>query len=133
MLDQTRINYRGEYGLASGGAVRDHVLMAVATEYENTVMRKISALAPDDIGQRFGGSDTLLVQRKYDGEGALIYFDAEHCFSFSAPAGRVRVGYPALQVPLWVSRFTPIANHFYLDRLIKGRHNSCSDRGYHLG
>ena len=97
MLDQTRINYRGEYGLASGGAVRDHVLMAVATEYENTVMRKISALAPDDIGQRFGGSDTLLVQRKYDGEGALIYFDAEHCFSFSAPAGRVRVGYPALQ------------------------------------
>lgn len=97
MIDSSRISYRGDYGIASGGAVRDHVLMAVATDFENTVMRKIAAIAPGDLAQRFAGSDPLLVQRKYDGEGALIYFDEQHCFSFSAPAGRVRVGYPALQ------------------------------------
>lgn len=97
MIDSTRLSYRGAYGIASGGAVRDHVLLAVATEFENTVMRKITALAPGDLDQRFTGNDPLLVQRKYDGEGVLIYFDAQYCFSFSAPAGRVRVGYPALQ------------------------------------
>ncbi len=96
MIDRSRITMRGDYGIASGGAVSDHVLLAVATDFENAVMRKISALAPGDLASRFSGDDPLLLTRKYDGEGALIYFDAEHCFSFSAPAGRVRIGYPAL-------------------------------------
>jgi ATP-dependent DNA ligase len=96
MIDRSRISFRGNYGIATGGAVTDHVLMAVATDFENAVMRKISALAPNDLASRFSGDDPLLLTRKYDGEGALIYFDAEHCFSFSAPAGRVRLGYPAL-------------------------------------
>jgi hypothetical protein len=96
MIDRSRISMRGDYGIGTGGAVSDHVLMAVATDFENAVMRKISALAPGDLASRFSGDDPLLLTRKYDGEGALIYFDAEHCFSFSAPAGRVRIGYQAL-------------------------------------
>lgn len=99
MIDRSKLSMRGRYGIATGGAVTDHVLLAVATEYENAVMRKISAVAPTDLATRFAGSDPLLVTHKYDGEGVLVYFEeGEECFAFSAPAGRVRLGLPALDV-----------------------------------
>ena len=61
MIDQSKLVMRGRYGIATGGAVSDHVLMAVATEFENQVMRKILALSPAELPVRFAGSDPLLV------------------------------------------------------------------------
>ncbi len=97
MIDRSKLAMRGRYGMASSGAVNDHVLMAVATEYENTVMRKIAAVAPTDLASRFAGDDPLLITHKYDGEGVLVYFEqGQECFAFSAPSGRLRLGLPAL-------------------------------------
>jgi hypothetical protein len=97
MIDHSKLSMRGRYGIATGGAVTDHVLMAVATEFENQVMRKIQALSPTELAQRFSGNDPLLATHKYDGEGALVYFaQGEPAFAFSAPGGRVRLGFPAL-------------------------------------
>ncbi len=55
MIDRSKLAMRGRYGIATGGAVTDHVLMAIATEFENTVMRKIAALSPAELATRFGG------------------------------------------------------------------------------
>lgn len=97
MIDRSKLALRGRYGIATGGAVTDHVLMAIATEFENTVMRKIAALSPAELAQRFAGSDPVLVAHKYDGEGVFVYWEqGQEAFAFSAPGGRVRIGLPAL-------------------------------------
>lgn len=97
MFDRSKLIQRGRFGIASGSAVTDHVLMAIATEFENTVMRKIQALLPGDLAQRYAGSDPVLVTHKYDGEGAFVYVEqGSEPFAFSAPGGRVRVGFGAL-------------------------------------
>ena len=99
MIDRSKLSMRGRYGIAVSGAVTDHVLLAVATEFENTVMRKIAAVAPTDLASRFAGTDPLLVTHKYDGEGVLVYYeDGQECFAFSAPSGRARLGLPALDL-----------------------------------
>jgi hypothetical protein len=97
MFDRSKLIQRGRFGIAGGSAVTDHVLMAIATEFENTVMRKIQALLPGDLAQRFAGNDPVLVTHKYDGEGAFVYVEqGAEPFAFSAPGGRVRVGFGAL-------------------------------------
>lgn len=97
MIDRSKLMMRGRYGIASGGAVIDHVLMSVASEFENQVMRKIQALAPMELPQRFPGTDPVLAAHKYDGEGVLVHYaEGEESFAFSAPGGRVRLGFPAL-------------------------------------
>lgn len=96
MIDHARLSMHGRYGFASHGAITDPVLLAVGSDYENAVMRKMQAFGPDELAQRYAADDPLLVMRKYDGEGVLVYFDNEHCFAFNAPSGRVRIGLPAL-------------------------------------
>lgn len=97
MIDHSKLQRRGAYGIATGSAVNDHVLMAVATDFENAVMRKIAALSPAELSLRFAGQDPVLVSTKYDGEGVFVYYAArQECFAFSAPGGRVRVGLRAL-------------------------------------
>lgn len=97
MIERSKLALSGRYGIATGGAVTDHVLMAVATEFENQVMRKIQALSPAELALRFSGADPVLVAHKYDGEGVFVYYAAgEEPFAFSAPGGRVRIGFAAL-------------------------------------
>ncbi len=97
MIDRSKLSMRGRYGIATGGAVGDHVLMAVATDFENQVMRKIQALSPAELPIRFAGSDPVVVAHKYDGEGVFVYYQhGQEPFAFSAPGGRVRLGFPAL-------------------------------------
>jgi hypothetical protein len=97
MIDRSKLAIRGRYGIATGGAVNDHVLMAVATDFENQVMRKIQALSPAELATRFAGTDKVLVAHKYDGEGVFVYFQqGQETFAFSAPGGRVRLGFPAV-------------------------------------
>ena len=97
MIDHSKLAMRGRYGIATGGAVSDHVLMAIATEFENSVMRKILALSPAELATRYAGSDPVLVAHKYDGEGVFVYYEqGQTPFAFSAPGGRVRIGLPAL-------------------------------------
>lgn len=96
-IDRSKLVFRGRHGIATGSAVGDHVLMAVATDFENQVMRKILALSPAELATRFAGADPVLVAHKYDGEGVFVYYEqGEEPFIFSAPGGRVRVGLPAL-------------------------------------
>ncbi|MBD8525257.1 hypothetical protein [Pseudomarimonas arenosa] len=98
MFNQSKLSWRGDYGIATGGAVTDHVLLNVANEFDQQVMRKIQALSPADLPQRFSGDDPVLVAHKYDGEGVFVYFErGKTSFAFSAPGGRVRVGFPALK------------------------------------
>ena len=97
MIDRSKLSMRGRYGIATGGAVTDHVLMAVATEFENQVMRKIQGLSPAELATRFAGTDPVLTAHKYDGEGVFVYFEqGSEPFAFSAPGGRVRLGFLAL-------------------------------------
>ncbi|MDX2111927.1 MAG: hypothetical protein SFY80_16990 [Verrucomicrobiota bacterium] len=98
MLDEAKLQIRaGRYRMATAGAVTDQTLMAVATEYENTVSRKIVSLVPDDLARRFPGNEPVLATLKYDGEGVFVYFEAgKFCFCFNAPSGRMRLGFPAL-------------------------------------
>jgi len=97
VIDRSKLSMRGRYGIATGSAVSDHVLMAVATDFENAVMRKIQALSPAELATRFAGTDPVLVAHKYDGEGVFVYFEqGSEPFVFSAPGGRVRVGFAAL-------------------------------------
>lgn len=97
MIDRSKLTLRGRYGIATGSAVTDHVLMAVATDFENQVMRKILALSPAELATRFAGGDPVIVAHKYDGEGVFVYFQqGQEPFAFSAPGGRVRLGFKAL-------------------------------------
>jgi hypothetical protein len=97
MINTQKLNYKGRYGIATGGAVDDHVLLSVAAEFDNQVMRKIEALGPADLASRYAGTDQVLVTHKYDGESTFIYFEqGEDAFCFSASSGRVRLGFAAL-------------------------------------
>jgi ATP-dependent DNA ligase len=97
MIDRNQLKMTGSYGIATGGAVRDQVLLAVAADFEAAVMRKIEALSPADIAARYAGQDQVLVTTKYDGESTYIYIEnAQEPFCFSANSGRVRLGFSAL-------------------------------------
>jgi hypothetical protein len=98
MIDTGKLTSRGRtFRIATGGAVLDQTLLAVATDYENTVMRKVVALTPDDLARRCAGDEAILETTKYDGEGVFVYFEkGKDSFSFNAPSGRVRLGFPAL-------------------------------------
>jgi hypothetical protein len=98
MIDTGKLTSRGRtFRVATGGAVLDQTLLAVATEYENSVMRKVVALTPDDLARRCAGDEPVLETTKYDGEGVFVYFEkGRESFSFNAPSGRVRLGFAAL-------------------------------------
>jgi ATP-dependent DNA ligase len=97
MIDRAKLNFKGRYGAATGGAVTDHVLMDVAQQFETQVMRKFDAMSPQDLELRYAGSDQVLVATKYDGEGSYIYFErGQEPFCFSGNGGRVRLGFKAL-------------------------------------
>jgi hypothetical protein len=98
MIDTGKLTSRGRsFRIATGGAVSDQTLLAVATEYENSVMRKVIALTPDDLARRCAGDEAILETTKYDGEGVFVYFEkGKETFSFNAPSGRVRMGFEAL-------------------------------------
>jgi len=98
MIDVGKLTSRGRsFRIATGGAVLDQTLLAVATDYENSVMRKVVALTPDDLARRCTGDEPILETTKYDGEGVFVYFEkGKESFSFNAPSGRVRLGFDAL-------------------------------------
>ena len=105
MIEQSKIDFaklqmRGRYGVATGSAVSDQVLLGIALEFDNQVMRKMQSLSPHDLAARLTGDSDVLVATKVDGEGTYVYFDATPdtlypAFAFSA-GGRVRLGFPAL-------------------------------------
>jgi ATP-dependent DNA ligase len=97
MFDRGKLTFTGRYGIASGGALTDPVLQSVAADFDNAVMRKIAGIAPADLNARCADDDSaVLVTTKYDGEGVFVYFeDGKDSFAFS-PAGRVRLGFAAL-------------------------------------
>ena len=99
-IDLAKLQMRGRYGVATGSAVTDQVLLGVALEFDNQVMRKMQSLSPNDLAARLTGDSNVLVATKVDGEGTYVYFDAapgaqNPAFAFSA-GGRVRLGFPAL-------------------------------------
>jgi hypothetical protein len=108
MIDVAKLQMRGSFGIAVGSAVQDQVLLNVAQEFDNGVMRKLLSLSPKELSARLGNDaqaggkvDSVLVATKVDGEGSYVFFDAEQTgfeqiFAFSV-GGRVRVGFPALE------------------------------------
>ncbi len=97
MLDTSKLtNKCGAYRFATSGAVTDKILLEIASQYETSVSRKMTALKPDDLPKRFIGDEPVLETTKYDGEGVLIYYEQnKEAFAFNAPSGRVRIGFPA--------------------------------------
>lgn len=98
MTDESLLPIRkGPYRFARAGAVIDHILLGVATQYENEVIRKMTSLPADQIAKRFPGSEPLLANLKYDGEGVFLHWQkGQPAALFNAPAGGVRIGLPAL-------------------------------------
>lgn len=99
-IDHAKLQMRGRYGVATGSAVSDQVLLGIALDFDNQVMRKMQNLSPSDLAARLTGDSSVLVTTKVDGEGTYVYFDADPrsldpAFAFSA-GGRVRLGFPAL-------------------------------------
>jgi len=100
IIDHAKLQMRGRYGIATGSAVSDQVLLGVALDFDNQVMRKMQNLSPSDLAARLTGDSSVLVATKVDGEGTYVYYDADPnaldpAFAFSA-GGRVRLGFPAL-------------------------------------
>ncbi len=97
MIDSAKLQARGTYRFAPTSAITDPTLLAVATEYENNVSRKMVAITPADLTRRFAGGEKVLSSTKIDGEGVFLYFDATGpTFLYSAPSGRVRFGFAAV-------------------------------------
>ena len=99
-IDLAKLQMRGEFGIATGSAVLDQVLLGVAVDFDNQVMRKLVSLNPSDLAARLGEGNQVLLATKYDGEGTYVYFDQAHSpqsFGFS-PGGRVRIGFAALNL-----------------------------------
>jgi hypothetical protein len=99
MIDETLLTIRkGPYRFARAGAVTDHILLGVATQYENEVMRKLTVLPADQLSRRFTGAEEVLATLKYDGEGVFIHWQkGQPAVLINAPAGGVRIGLPALE------------------------------------
>ncbi len=97
MIDTAKLLARGSYRFASTSAITDPTLLAVATEFENNVSRKIVGITPTDLPRRFAGTERVFSTTKIDGEGVFLYFDAAgSTFLYSAPSGRVRFGFAAV-------------------------------------
>jgi hypothetical protein len=85
------------YAFAKSGAVTDTVLMSVAAQYEQSVIRKMTMLPEAKASTQFSGTALVMVSEKYDGEGVFIYFEKnKELFCFNAPSGRARYGFNAL-------------------------------------
>lgn len=99
MIDASKLQAKvGNYRFAPSGAITDRTLLDIATQYENTVSRKIAGLTPDMLAKRFATDQPILETTKYDGEGVfVIYEDGKEPIAFNAPSGRARVGFPALE------------------------------------
>src|SRR5581483_8921388 len=99
MIDTTKLLAKGgNYKLATSGAVSDRTLLEIATQFENQVSRKMTALTAEQLEKRYITSEPILQTTKYDGEGVFVSFDqGKGIFAFNAPSGRVRVGLPALE------------------------------------
>jgi ATP dependent DNA ligase C terminal region len=100
MIDIGKLSFRGEFGIANGSAVTDFVLAGVAQEFDQSVMRKMLSISPNDLAAKLTEGGSVLVCTKVDGEGTFVYFDQsktghEQLFAFSV-GGRVRVGFKAL-------------------------------------
>ena len=51
-IDLAKLQMRGQYGIATGGAVSDQVLLGIALDFDNQVMRKMQSLSPNDLAAR---------------------------------------------------------------------------------
>lgn len=99
MIDDHQLTIRkGAYRFARSGAVTDHTLLGVATQFENEVFRKFTAMQPDQMAKRFTGTEKVLATLKYDGEGVFLYWQKGQApVLLNAPAGGVRMGLPCLE------------------------------------
>ncbi|HEY2342938.1 MAG TPA: hypothetical protein VGH90_07915 [Chthoniobacteraceae bacterium] len=99
MIDSSKLLAKGgNYKLAPSNAVTDRVLLDIATQFENQVSRKMTALTPEQIEKRYTTSEPILETTKYDGEGVFVSWDqSKGIFAFNAPSGRVRLGLPVLE------------------------------------
>jgi hypothetical protein len=98
MINEARLQVKiGSYRFASSAAVTDRMLLDVAAQFENDIVRKIAAITPEHIHKHFASTAPVLATTKYDGEGVFVYFERDKwMFAFNTPSGRVRLGLPVL-------------------------------------
>jgi hypothetical protein len=99
VIDKSKfVNKHGDYAIAQTGGIADPLLLGTATKYEEALSRSFKALSPADISSRFDGVNRLHWSEKYDGEGALLFYDKNvDTVAFAAPSGRARMGMQALK------------------------------------
>lgn len=99
IVDKSKfVKKSGEYAIAQTDGIADPLLLGTATKHEEALSRSFKALAPADIPSRFGGVKRLHWSEKYDGEGAMLFYDEKvDTVAFAAPSGRARIGMKALQ------------------------------------
>jgi|KBSSwiStaDraftv2_1062776.scaffolds.fasta_scaffold238240_2 hypothetical protein len=134
MIDTSKLIAKGgSYRFVSSGAVTDKILLEIATQYETSVSRRMTALKQNELPKRFTGSEEVLETTKYDGEGVLIYYEqGKEAFAFNAPSGRVRMGFPALQALEAELKKKGVRKglfraELYLPGVREGRRNSISE------
>jgi ATP-dependent DNA ligase len=99
IIDKSKfVKKSGDYAIAQTDGIADPLLLGTATKHEEALSRSFKALAPADIPSRFGGVKRLHWSEKYDGEGAMLFYDEKvDTVAFAAPSGRARIGMKALQ------------------------------------
>lgn len=99
VIDQSRfVQKGGEYAIANSGGISEPSLLGVATKYEEGLSRSFITLNQSDLEARFSAHQQVQWSEKYDGEGALLFFDEQlGAVAFSAPSGRARIGLKTLK------------------------------------
>jgi ATP-dependent DNA ligase len=99
VIDKSKfVKKAGDYMIAQTDGIADPVLLGTAAKYEEDFSASFRGLAPKDIAARYSGTKRVHWSLKYDGEGALVFYDeALGAVAFSAPSGRARIGMKALE------------------------------------
>jgi hypothetical protein len=99
VIDKSKfVKKAGDYMIAQTDGIADPVLLGTAAKYEEDFSASFRGLAPKDIAARYGGTKRVHWSLKYDGEGALVFYDeALGAVAYSAPSGRARIGMKALE------------------------------------
>ena len=99
VIDKSKfVKKSGDYAIAQTDGISDPLLLGTAAKYEEALSRSFKAVSPADIPTRFAGIKRVHWSEKYDGEGALLFYDETlEIVAFAAPSGRARIGMKALR------------------------------------